>query len=105
MLDITSNFSSNKNKEFNCFCGNYNDMRHIYECQLLNIEEPSEKYEQIFEGNIEQQIIVFRRFDNNFEKYEKYKNKTESEEHEGITDHVILDRDPLLSVMLDYSNG
>jgi hypothetical protein len=106
MLDIPSNFSSsNKNKEFNCFCGNYNDMKHIYECQLLNVEEPSEKYEQIFEGNIEQQIIVFRRFDNNFEKYEKYKNKTESEEQDGITDHVILDRDPLLSVMLDYSNG
>ena len=44
MLDIPSNFSSsNKNKEFNCFCGNYNDMKHIYKCQLLNIEEPSEK--------------------------------------------------------------
>ena len=96
MLDIPSYFSSsNKNKEFNCFCGNYNDMKHIYECQLLNIEEPSEKYKQIFEGNIEQQIIVFRRFDNNFEKIEKYKNKTESDEQEGTTDHVILDRDPL----------
>lgn len=109
MLDIPSNFSSNKNKnknnEFNCFCGNFKDMKHIYECQLLNIEEPSEKYEHIFTGNIEQQIIVLRRFDNNFEKHEKYKNNTESEEQEGITDHVILDRDPLLSVMLDYSNG
>ena len=105
MLDIPSNFSSNKNKEFNCFCGNFKDMKHIYECQLLNIEEPTENYEKIFTGNIEEQIIVFQRFENNFEKHEQYKNNTESEKQEGILDHVILDRDPLLSVLLDYSNG
>ena len=88
MLDIPSNFSSNKNKnknnEFNCFCGNFKDMKHIYECQLLNIEEPSEKYEQIFTGNIEQQIIVFRRFENNFEKHEQYKNNIESEKKKEL---------------------
>ena len=74
-------------------------MKHIYECQLLNIEEPTENYEKIFTGNIEEQIIVFQRFENNFEKHEQYKNNTESEKQEGISDHVILDRDPLLSIL------
>ena len=50
----------------------------------VTIEEPSEKHKQIFTGNIEQQIIVFRRFDNNTEKHEQYKNNIESEKKKEL---------------------
>ena len=72
MINISSNCSSKqKNKTF-CFCGNNEDMRHIYKCKYLNTEEPVEKYEKIYRGTMNQQIEVFRRFEINFEKREQF---------------------------------
>ena len=38
MTDIPSNFPRTKNVE-NCWCGENEDMAHIYECKMLNNEE------------------------------------------------------------------
>ena len=67
----------------------------------MNTEEPLEKYEKIYRGTINQQIEVFRRFEINFEKREQYINSIESDQKEGIPDHAISYRDPLISVLLD----
>ena len=80
-------------------------MKHIYECNYWNIEEPLEKYEQIYTGTLYEQIKVFRRFEINFKTREQYLNNIESDEQEEKSDHAISARDPLSSVLLDYSNG
>ena len=47
-------------------------MKHIYECEILNEnEKPNIQYEKIFNGNIKQQIEVYRKFKQNMEKREK----------------------------------
>ena len=44
-------------------------MKHIYECEILNEnEKPNIPYEKIFNGNIKQQIEVYRKFKQNMEK-------------------------------------
>ena len=103
MLNISSNFSSNKKNKSVCFCGTNEDMKHIYECKYLNMDEPLENYEKIHTGTMNQQINVFRRFEVNLENREKYLKGNIGKE--GTPDHVISARDPLSSVLLDYSNG
>ena len=88
-----------------CFCGNKENMKHIYECKYWNTEEPLEIYEKVYTGTMNQQIEVLRRFEMNFEKREQYKNSIESDQKNGILDHEISYRDPLSSVLLNYSNG
>ena len=39
---------------------------------MLNSEENPVEYEKIFNGRIEEQIEVFKRFDNNFQKYQLF---------------------------------
>ena len=39
-----------------CFCGNKENMKHIYECKYWNTEEPSEIYEKVYTGTMNQQI-------------------------------------------------
>ena len=47
-------------------------MKHIYQCETINDgEQPGLKYEKIYEGNIYQQIEVFKKFERNFEKRKK----------------------------------
>ena len=63
-----------------CFCGNKENMKHIYECKYWNTEEPSEIYEKVYTGTMNQQIEVLRRFEMNFEKREQYINSIESDQ-------------------------
>ena len=68
MKEIPANFSK-PNIENKCICEHQEDMKHIYQCQVINNgEEPELEYEKIFEGNICEQIKVFRKFERNFEK-------------------------------------
>ena len=47
-------------------------MKHIYQCEVLsNAEEP--EIEIFFEGNISEQIKVFRKFERNFENRKNLK--------------------------------
>ena len=66
MIQIKSKFSK-QNVKYSCFCGKEENMTHIYNCQLLNLNKQNIPYKSLFYGYITQQIIVFKRFDENFE--------------------------------------
>ena len=74
MIDITSNFSSNKEIE-KCWCGKNQNMKHIYMCTILNNETTEMPYKKLFNGNINEQIEVYKRFTNNMSEREKRKRK------------------------------
>ena len=58
-----------------CVCSELETMKHNYVCETLNGEtKPKTKYEKIYNGEIEEQIEVFRKFEENLEKREKLKN-------------------------------
>ena len=49
-------------------------MKHLYICEILNNGDiPSEEYENIYNGNITQQIKIFQKFEQNMEKYQNMK--------------------------------
>ena len=76
MTDIPSNFPRTKNVE-KCWCGENEDMAHIYECKMLNIEENLIPYEKIYCGTISEQVEVFRRMNKSIENRE---NKLQQKE-------------------------
>ena len=65
------NFTS-KN-ETKCECGKLEDMEHIYECEQLNSKPPEISFRKIFEGNLKQQIEVYKQFAHNIKNREKMK--------------------------------
>lgn len=95
MVNISYNFPQNKKVE-HCWCREIENMEHIYICKLLNKEEPKLPYSYIFNGNVGEQITVYKRFQCNFEKRENLKDQKEES-----CPHAIRNRDPLYS----YSNG
>merc|ERR1712121_549912 len=66
MVNIAANFSSKS--EFKCECGDKEDMKHIYECRIYNNENPEVQYEKIYNGNLNEQKLVFKKFQENMEK-------------------------------------
>ena len=73
MIDIPYNFSSKAENE--CKCGRKENMEHIYICEIYNQEDkPILKYEKIFNGNLKQQIAVFRKFQQNMKRRENLKS-------------------------------
>ena len=64
MTDIPSNFSRGE-KEMKCQCNQKEDMKHIYECEIYNEEKFELPYEKIYNGNINEQIAVFKKFEQN----------------------------------------
>ena len=85
MVKISCNYPQN-NKIDLCYCGQEETMEHIYNCKILNEEEPIISYNQIFKGNIGEQVTILRRFENNMKQREQIQK-------ENL--HVILDCDPL----------
>ena len=74
MIDIPSNFSSNC--EAKCECGVIENMKHIYECKILNMNKKTTiPYENVYNGNLQQQIEVYRRFKENLIRREQLKEK------------------------------
>ena len=64
MINIPFNFSTKC--EYKCECGKLEDMQHIYMCELWNkVEQPLLSYEKIFNGNLKQQIAVYKKFKQN----------------------------------------
>ena len=72
-------------------------MEHIYNCEFFNQNKPEENFEKIFNGRIHQQILVFQRFEDNFENRKKIITNMNNSNHE------IHDSDPQYSDL--YSNG
>ena len=67
--------------------------KYVYECQSLNSNKFEQKYERIFEDNIENIKTVYRRFKANFE----IRKKKENNNKEGNS-HVTCPIGPLLPV-------
>ena len=72
MINIPANFQKGQGNR-KCICGENEIMKHIYNCKLLNRKEirTNEPYENIFNGNIEQQNEVMEIFEENLRKLEK----------------------------------
>ena len=78
--DIPSNFG----KKTKCLCGEVENLMHIYKCKKWNETDNKRKsFRNIHSGNIQQQIEVFRKFEENFEK--------RNEKTKIVNTHVILD--------------
>ena len=102
MVDIPDNFG----KVEQCACGQTENMSHIYSCTYLNKEEIILPYEKIFDGNMSEQIEVFRRFETNLERRNQIKSESETKsEQTRISDKPPCDQstDPLNCVQ--YSIG
>ena len=53
----------------------FDNMEHIYICEIYNEEDkPILPYEKIFNGNLNQQIEVFRKFQQNMKRRENLKS-------------------------------
>ena len=75
MVQIPDNFSKSE-LITKCFCGEIEDMKHIYTCNILNEGmSQNEKYENIFNGIIDQQTKIFHKFEENMEKRKTLKNR------------------------------
>ena len=70
MIEIYENFPGKQLKK-ECICNEIESMSHIYNCETLN-EGKSQilKFEQIYEGNIKDQIEVFKHFEENLNRRE-----------------------------------
>ena len=75
MIDIPANFSK-ANRDMKCICGEIETMKHLYICEELSSETSILEYEEIYNANIDEQIRVFSRFEQNFEVRNKLKNST-----------------------------
>ena len=75
MVEIGYNFG----KYEKCImCGEYEDMTHIYSCEYLNEEETNIKFEKIFNGNMIEQMKVFRTFEKNMNKRNERKSENKN---------------------------
>ena len=48
------------------------NMSHIYNCRKINNEENSVKFEKIYNGKLEEQVTIMKKFRNNMGIREKY---------------------------------
>ena len=99
VVNIPDNFSSKQKVIYKCKCGNIEDMKHVCMCQILNRENPSTEYEEIYSENIHSITKVYRRFQNNLNERERKTNEDKE------FSHAILASDPLYSTFIVYSNG
>ena len=60
MTRIPYNFGK---KDEKCFCGKIESISHIYECKSVNQLEPIIPYNEIYNGNLNNQIEIFRRLE------------------------------------------
>ena len=68
MTNIPSNYPK-PGVTYTCPCGQSEDMQHIYFCEIIKEEKQTNlDYEKIYNGNISQQIEVFRKFETNLER-------------------------------------
>ena len=76
MVEIPSNFGKSDSI---CICGTKENMSHIYSCQYLNEKKESQPYGNVQNGKLNEQIEIFRRFENNMKERNKIKMNLEVE--------------------------
>ena len=70
MTRIPYNFGK---KDEQCFCGKIESISHIYECKSVNQLEPKIPYNEIYNGNLNNQLEIFRRLEISLENRTKMK--------------------------------
>ena len=71
MFAIQENFPMKEMKETSCPCGEEETMLHIYNCDISNGKiSSSSNYTGIFTGKLEEQITIFKRFEENLKERE-----------------------------------
>ena len=65
MFGIPSNFG---NKDEKCVCGSLETMPHIYDCETLNDRKSKPKYDEIYNGSLNNKIEIFRKLEKSLEK-------------------------------------
>ena len=81
MVEIPSNFGKSDSI---CICGTKKNMSHIYSCQYLNEKKESQPYQNVHNGKLNEQIEIFRRFENNMKEINKIKLNLERKENRQI---------------------
>ena len=77
MFEIQENFPMKEMKETSCPCGEEETMLHIYNCEILNGKiSLSRNYTGIFTGKLEEQITIFKRFEENLKERENLKEQS-----------------------------
>ena len=72
MMNNPADLSSRK-IEYKCWCGNNEDMKHIYLCKMLNPGETNIECEKIYSNNIKRIREINERFQLNMKKIEELK--------------------------------
>ena len=89
MIEISENFPG-KNMESECHCGNEESILHIYNCDLLNQGNLSNiKYENIFNGDIKDQVKVLNKFEENW-KMREYLNSEKKMPCDPLVDPLFV---------------
>ena len=101
MLPFAANFPSNEIVE-KCWCGEDEDMKHIYMCEYLTSETVKTPYEMIFSENVSKQKKVYKQFELNYDR-RKQRNNGKQQNKENLSHVILVNCDPLSSV--EYSNG
>ena len=99
MNKLSYNYPGNKIVEL-CQCGVQMTNEHLYYCIVLNEGiSNQDKYEKIFNGNISEQISIFRRFEHNLKTRNKIRLGKETETNNLPCDQFI---DPLNCVQYSF---
>ena len=56
-------------------CGSEENMEHIYYCEKLNDVIQAKKYNSIYNGNLKEQVKIFKILQNNLRKREQIMNE------------------------------
>ena len=76
MFEIQENFPMKEMKETSCPCGEEETMLHIYNCEILNGKLRSRSnYTGIFTGTVNEQIKIFKRFEESLKERENLKDQ------------------------------
>ena len=104
MLPLPSNFPT-KEIDCKCFCGQIEDMKHIYDSECWETEKVEIPYEKIYSENISEMKKVYLLFKIKFEKRKEFLSEKELDENDDRKPpHVIPVCDPLVS-LVEFGNG
>ena len=91
MTQIPYNYGK---KEEKCVCGTVETMQHIYSCESLNSKKTNLDYNLVYNGNLNTQVEIFRRFEDNLEKRKKFPrmanatHKSDPQKRCRLTNHL-----------------
>ena len=77
MTNIPNNYKS-RNQKIKCWCGEDEEIEHIYSGKILNKNEKIEiKYEEMYRNNLKKQMQILRILEKNLERRKSMNNENE----------------------------